>query len=124
MGAADAPERRRGRINDDRGKETPAARGGQSGAPAGGKKSRPVRSPNARRRALRKDGAGSQESVARQSKASQVRPQGRRSAYFLEVWADVAFSVAASFRMSTWPLEWNEPPVAVLASCRGSAGRK
>jgi hypothetical protein len=32
--------------------------------------------------------------------------------------------VSASFRMRTWPLEWNEPPVAVFASCIGFCGRK
>ena len=31
---------------------------------------------------------------------------------------------AASLRTRTCPLEWKEPPVAVLASCMGFLGRK
>jgi len=31
---------------------------------------------------------------------------------------------SATLRMSTWPLEWKEPPVAVLASFMGFCGRK
>ncbi len=31
---------------------------------------------------------------------------------------------SSSLRMSTWPLEWKVPPVAVLASFMGVAGRK
>src|SRR6516165_10121858 len=73
MGAPDTAERRRGRVDDDRGKETAFARSGESSAPAGGgKKSRPLGSADPRRRALRKDGAGSQKSVAREQEAAEV----------------------------------------------------
>src|SRR6516164_2915710 len=73
MAAAQTAERRRGRINDDRGKKTAAARTGKSVASAGRrKKSRPLRSADPRRRALRKNGAGSQKSAAREPEATEV----------------------------------------------------
>src|SRR5215831_3599310 len=73
MAAAETAERRRGRINDDRGKKTAAARTGKSFASAGRrKKSRPLRSADPRRRALRKNGTGSQKSAAREPEATEV----------------------------------------------------
>src|SRR5215472_2027056 len=86
MAAAETAERRRGRINDDRGKKTAAARTGKSVAYAGRrKKSRPLRSADPRRRALRKNGAGSQKSAAREPEATEVgagpNPPAKR--YFL-----------------------------------------
>src|SRR5215469_11691321 len=73
MAAAETAERRRGRINDDRGKKIAAARTGKSVASVGRrKKSRPLRSADPRRRALRKNGAGSQKSAAREPEATEV----------------------------------------------------
>src|SRR5215469_14292042 len=86
MAAAETAERRRGRINDDRGKKTATARTGKSVASAGRrKKSRPLRSADPRRRALRKNGAGSQKSAAREHEATEVGvgPNPSRQRYFL-----------------------------------------
>jgi OmpA family len=44
--------------------------------------------------------------------------------YLFVVVAVAWFAGEASFRINTWPLEWKEPPVAVLASFNGLLGVK